>query len=76
MQTGEDQLPPPPPPLIRENARLTVDEPEEEDPPSSDEEDEDPLPFVLLIAVLATIHVKNIIPKPATRPWSFLTRRR
>lgn len=75
MQTGEDQFPPPPR-LARQNARLDADEPEEEDPPSSDEEDEDPLPFVLLIAVLAARQVKNIIPKPATRSWSFLTRRR
>ena len=45
-------------------------------PPSSDEEDEDPVAFLILLAVLAAIQLKHTTPKPVMRPWSSLTKRR
>lgn len=76
MPTHEDEFPDIPPPLTRQNARLTAEEHEIEDPPSSDEEDEDPVAFLILLAVLAAIQLKHTTPKPVMRPWSSLTKRR
>ena len=73
MQTGDEF--PDIPPLIRRTARLTADDHEIEDTPFSDEEDEDPVAFLILLAVLAAIQLKHSTPKPVMRPWSKLTRR-
>ena len=65
----EDELPDSPPQLRRHNAILSLDDPESEEEPSSDEEDEDPIVFIITLAIIAAIQLKHSTPKPVRRAW-------